>query len=196
LNIPAKEWKAGTAAKARGPGWFQRRRRRRTPLLTREFIAMKDSKGDPVRPDSGQDQTDAEFHEGHDGISSRLRFNGSVSPGGGKDLSDLMTEYYKRRERAVQVIESANLLPAKERRDWRNSVDRMTLILEGTEAKFDALLRGIDIYVEGVKRPPLLLGNPVTGTHLLQKDQIECIASAIRTLKETFSRFQRELNTP
>lgn len=157
---------------------------------------MKDSKGDPAKPDPGQDQSDAEFHKSHDGISSRLRFNGSVSPGGGKDLSDLMTEYYKRRERAVQAIESANLLPAKERRDWRNSVDRLTLILENTEAEFDALLNQSDVYVGSAKCPQLFRGNPVAGTNLFNKDQIESIVSAIRSLKETYSRFQRELNTP
>jgi hypothetical protein len=107
-----------------------------------------------------------------------------------------MTEYYKRRERAAQAIDSANLLPAKERRDWRNSVERLTLILENTEAEFDALLNQIDIYVESPKRPQFFRGNPVAGTYLLQKDQIESIISAILALKETYSRFQGELNTP
>jgi hypothetical protein len=69
------------------------------------------------------------------------------------------------------------------------------LILECTGPEFDALLSQIHDYVEGVKRPQFLSGGPLPATYPLQKAQIERIVSAIGSLKETYFRFQKELDT-
>jgi len=158
---------------------------------------MKDWKDDPTGRDWEQqleDQSDARWHEIHDRISSGL--TGSVNPRRAKDLSDLINEYYHLREGAIQAIDSANLLPAQLRNEWQRSVGRINLILQSTGTEFNALLSQIHDYVEGVKRPLVLRGDLSPAAYPLQKDQIEPIVSAIRNLRETYFRFQRELDTP
>lgn len=157
---------------------------------------MKDWNKDPTERDGErqfEDQGDARRHEFLDKISSRL--TASVNPRG-KDLSDAIKEYYHLRERAIQAIDSANLLPAQVRNEWHRSVGKINLILESTGAEFDALLSQIHDYVEGAKRPQFLGGDSLPATYPLQKHQIEPIVSAIRSLRETYFRFQRELDTP
>jgi hypothetical protein len=159
-----------------------------------ELIALKDWKNDPTERDwerQLEDQSDARWHEIHDGIGSGLAGNVNRRRG---NLSDVINEYYHLRERAIQDIESANLLPAQVRNEWLRSVGRINLILESTGAQFDALLSQIDDYVDGVKLGQFT--DPLPATYVLQNHQIEPIISAIRSLKETYFRFQRELDTP
>src|SRR5215467_9703494 len=89
--------------------------------------------------------------------------------------------------------DSAKLLPSQVSSEWQRSVGRINLMLESTGAEFDVLLSQIDDYGEGVNRAKFLNGDPLPATYALQKNQIEGIVSAIRSLKETYFRFQREL---
>jgi len=158
---------------------------------------MRHRKDDPTEPDwerQREDQGDARRHEILDRISNGL--TGSVNRSRDKDLSEIINEYYHLREPAIQAIDLANLLPVQVRDDWQRSLGKINLILESTGAGFDALISQIDDYVEGVERPQFLLSDPLPGTYLLQNDQIQPIVSAIRSLKETYFRFQMELDTP
>ena len=162
-------------------------------LLVREFTAMKDWKDDPTNRDwerQFEDHSDGRWHEIYD--SSGL--TGNANPRGDKDLSEVINEYYHQRERVIQAIDSANLLPPQVRNGWQRTLGKINLILEGTGAGFDALLSQIHDYVEGVKRPQFLLGDPLPATYPIQNDQIQPIVSAIRSLKETYFRFQTELD--
>jgi hypothetical protein len=148
----------------------------------REFVVMKERKNDRTKPDwerQLEDQSDGRWHEAHDRISSGL-----------------IKEYYHQRQHAIQAIDSANLLPAQVRNEWQRSLGKINLILESTGAGFDTLISQIDDYVERVKRPQFLNGDPLPATYLLQNDQIQPIVSALRSLKETYLRFQSELDTP
>ena len=141
---------------------------------------MKERKNDPTKPDwerQLEDQSDGRWHEAHDTISSGL-----------------INEHYHQRERAIQAIDSANLLPAQVRNEWQRSLGKINLILESTGTGFDALISQVDDYVEGAKQTQFLLADPFNDTYLLQKHQIEPIISAVRNLKETYFRFQRKLD--
>ena len=134
---------------------------------------MKERKDDPTKPDwerQLEDQSHGRWHEIQDRISSGL--TGSANPRRATDLSEVIDEYYQQRKRAVRAIDSANLLPAQVRNEWQRSVGKINLILESTGAEFDALLSQIHDYVEGVKSPQFLSGDPLPATHPLQKHQI------------------------